>query len=128
MIANRGYNGAVLLAEMPMSERSALTQPDGVTLCVESWEQQDAPVTVVLLHGWCLSRRTWQHQIAALLKTRNPPRIVAFDARGHGRSGSTQRAAATLGQLGDDLAEVLRQKAPEGPVVLAGHSMGGMTI
>jgi pimeloyl-ACP methyl ester carboxylesterase len=36
--------------------------------------------------------------------------------------------SATLPQLGEDLAEVLRQLAPAGPVVLAGHSMGGMTI
>jgi pimeloyl-ACP methyl ester carboxylesterase len=35
---------------------------------------------------------------------------------------------ATLAQLGDDLAEVLRTVAPTGPVVLAGHSLGGMTI
>ncbi|MFI5896449.1 alpha/beta fold hydrolase [Actinoplanes sp. NPDC051513] len=111
-----------------MSERSALTLPDGVSLCVETWGPEDAQVTVVLLHGWCLSRRTWQHQIAALLNTADPPRIVAFDARGHGGSGPTRLGSATLGQLGDDLAEVLRQTAPAGPVVLAGHSMGGMTI
>ncbi|WP_433376851.1 alpha/beta fold hydrolase [Actinoplanes sp. CA-142083] len=111
-----------------MSERSVLTLPDGVTLCAETWGPQDAQVTVVLLHGWCLSRRTWQHQIAALQRLSPAPRVIAFDARGHGRSGSTRLGAATLGQLGDDLAEVLRQMAPEGPVVLAGHSMGGMTI
>ncbi|MFC7277494.1 alpha/beta fold hydrolase [Paractinoplanes rhizophilus] len=111
-----------------MSERSVLTLPDGVTLCAETWGPRDAKVTVVLLHGWCLSRRTWQHQITALTRATDPPRVIAFDARGHGRSGATRLGSATLGQLGDDLAEVLRQLAPEGPVVLAGHSMGGMTI
>lgn len=55
-------------------------------------------------------------------------RVVVYDARGHGRSGPTHRRTATLGQLGDDLAEVLRVVAPTGPVVLAGHSLGGMTI
>jgi pimeloyl-ACP methyl ester carboxylesterase len=54
--------------------------------------------------------------------------VITYDARGHGRSGSTRLKSATLTQLGDDLAEVLRQHAPSGPVVLAGHSMGGMTV
>jgi pimeloyl-ACP methyl ester carboxylesterase len=109
-----------------MSERSQLTLADGVTLSVECWGPVDAQVTVVLLHGWCLDKRTWHHQISALSGMRPEPRIVAYDTRGHGRSGSTGLKAATLGQLGDDLAEVLRTTS--GPVVLAGHSMGGMTI
>jgi pimeloyl-ACP methyl ester carboxylesterase len=112
-----------------MSERSEVTLADGVRLHVETSGPADAPLTVVLLHGWCLDRRTWHHQIAALdaLGERRP-RIIAYDSRGHGRSGHTRLRSATLGQLGDDLAEVLRRYAPDGPVVLAGHSMGGMTI
>ncbi|WP_249997600.1 alpha/beta fold hydrolase [Actinoplanes sp. M2I2] len=112
-----------------MSERSELTLPDGVTLHVEVHGPANAPVTVVLTHGWCQDRRTWQHQVAALrvLGARRP-RVITYDSRGHGRSGATHLARATLGQLGDDLAEVLRRYAPTGPVVLGGHSMGGMTI
>jgi pimeloyl-ACP methyl ester carboxylesterase len=129
MLITRGYNGAVQLAEVPMSEHSELTLADGVTVHVEASGPVDAPVTVVLLHGWCLDRRTWHHQIAALRGLgADQPRIVAYDTRGHGRSSSTGLRSATLGQLGDDLAEVLRRHAPAGPVVLAGHSMGGMTI
>ena len=112
-----------------MRERSEVTLPDGVRLQVESSGPADARLTVVLLHGWCLDRRTWHHQIAALeALTDIAPRIITYDTRGHGRSGSTRLRSATLTQLGDDLAEVLRRFAPEGPVVLAGHSMGGMTI
>ena len=82
-------------------------------------------MTVVLLHGWCLDRRTWHHQVAAL--RRRPPGSSPTTPAGTGgplRPGWS----ATLGQLGDDLAEVLREYAPAGPVVLAGHSLGGMTI
>jgi pimeloyl-ACP methyl ester carboxylesterase len=107
-----------------MPERSEVTLSDGVRLFVETSGPADAPVTVVLLHGWCLDRRTWHHQVEAL----RGARVVAYDARGHGRSGPTRLKSATLARLGDDLAEVLRQVAPTGPVVLAGHSMGGMTI
>ena len=109
-----------------MSERSEFTLADGVRLHVETSGPVDAPVTVVLLHGWCLDRRTWHHQIKALEGV--PARVVAYDARGHGRSSATRLRSATLAQLGDDLAEVLREYAPAGPIVLVGHSLGGMTI
>jgi pimeloyl-ACP methyl ester carboxylesterase len=109
-----------------MSERSELTLSDGVRLHVQTSGPVDAPVTVVLLHGWCLDRRTWHHQSKALENV--DARVVAYDARGHGRSSPTRLRSATLTQLGDDLAEVLREYAPAGPIVLAGHSLGGMTI
>jgi len=109
-----------------MPERSELTLADGVRLHVETSGPVDAPVTVVLLHGWCLDRRTWHHQAKALEQV--DARVVAYDARGHGRSSSTRLRSATLTQLSDDLAEVLREHAPAGPIVLAGHSLGGMTI
>jgi pimeloyl-ACP methyl ester carboxylesterase len=126
MLITRGYNGAVRTTEVPMTERSELTLADGVRLHVETSGPVDAPVTVVLLHGWCLDRRTWHHQVEAL--TGADARVVAYDARGHGRSSATRLRSATLAQLGDDLAEVLRAYAPAGPIVLAGHSLGGMTI
>jgi pimeloyl-ACP methyl ester carboxylesterase len=111
-----------------MRECSSATLPDGVRLHVEASGPADAPVTVVLLHGWCLDHRIWHHQVTALQALPIKPRIITYDARGHGRSGSTLLRAATLGQLGDDLTEVIRRYAPQGPIVLAGHSLGGMTI
>ncbi|BAL86521.1 hypothetical protein AMIS_13010 [Actinoplanes missouriensis 431] len=112
-----------------MPQRSEITLADGVRLHVSVSGPADAAVTVVLLHGWCLDRRTWRDQVAALGGMGGKaPRVIAYDTRGHGRSGHTRLGSATLDQLGDDLAEVLRRFAPTGPVVLAGHSMGGMTI
>lgn len=112
-----------------MSERTELSLPDGVRLNVEAHGPEDAPLTVVLAHGWCQDRRTWKHQVAALrLLGARRPRVILYDTRGHGRSGATGLGGATLGQLGEDLAQVLRRYAPNGPVVLGGHSMGGMTI
>jgi pimeloyl-ACP methyl ester carboxylesterase len=111
------------------AEHSELILTDGVSLHVETSGPPDAAVTVVLLHGWCLDRHTWHHQISALEELGpDRPRIVAYDTRGHGRSSHTRLRSATLDQLGADLAEVLRHYAPRGPVVLGGHSMGGMVI
>ncbi|WP_433050072.1 alpha/beta fold hydrolase [Dactylosporangium sp. CS-033363] len=87
------------------------------------------PITVVLLHGWTLDNRLWRRQIADLPERLGAPvQILAFDLRGHGRSDATRGTTATLEQLGDDLAEVIEQLVPRGPIVLAGHSLGGMAI
>lgn len=87
------------------------------------------PVTVVFSHGYCLTQDAWHFQRAAL---RGTVRAVYWDQRSHGRSerGRDQTAGkpATIDQLGRDLRAVLDAAAPEGPVVLVGHSMGGMTV
>jgi pimeloyl-ACP methyl ester carboxylesterase len=55
-------------------------------------------------------------------------RLVLYDQRSHGRSERAPRESCTIEQLGHDLDAVIRALAPEGPLVLVGHSMGGMTI
>ncbi|MEU5162366.1 alpha/beta hydrolase [Streptomyces sp. NPDC020875] len=90
-----------------------------------------APVTVVFSHGYCLSQDSWHFQRAAL---RGLVRTVHWDQRSHGRSerGAAQqgpdRRPVSIDQLGRDLKAVIDAAVPEGPVVLVGHSMGGMTV
>ncbi|MEU6364751.1 alpha/beta hydrolase [Streptomyces sp. NPDC046931] len=88
-----------------------------------------APVTVVFSHGYCLSQDSWHFQRAAL---RGVVRTVHWDQRSHGRSrrgvAQAQGTPVSIDQLGRDLKAVLDAAAPEGPIVLVGHSMGGMTV
>ncbi|MFF4244034.1 alpha/beta fold hydrolase [Streptomyces sp. NPDC001822] len=88
-----------------------------------------AAVTVVFSHGYCLGQDSWHFQRAAL---RGLVRTVHWDQRSHGRSerGRAQAEGVPVGidQLGRDLKAVIDAAAPEGPLVLVGHSMGGMTI
>ena len=116
---------AYLLEPRRAAEERFVVADDGVALHAEVAGDRSAPLTVVLAHGWCLSGASWDAQVAALAGT---ARVVRYDQRGHGRSGWRPRPAPTIDQLGEDLRAVLDQLAPEGPVVLAGHSMGGMTI
>ena len=51
-----------------------------------------------------------------------------WDQRGHGRSQAGPAGSATIDQLGSDLARVIEAVAPQGPLILVGHSMGGMTV
>lgn len=99
---------------------------DGTLLHVTEHGRRDAPLTVVLAHGWTLDERTWAPVVRAL-SADDGLRIVTYEHRGHGRSDPAPAATATISQLGDDLAELLTDRI-EGPVVLVGHSLGGMTI
>jgi pimeloyl-ACP methyl ester carboxylesterase len=108
---------------------AAVALPDGAELHATVEGSDDAPVTLVLAHGWTLSQAAWD-DVADMLRPRAADgelRLVRYDQRGHGRS-TWGEADITIDQLGDDLAAVIDQLAPTGPVVLGGHSMGGMTI
>jgi pimeloyl-ACP methyl ester carboxylesterase len=99
---------------------------DGVPLHAEIDGSDDAPVTVVFCHGYALSQDVWHYQRRDL---DGVARLVFWDQRGHGRSGQSGTEAASIRQLGADLYAVLKATVPgDGPVVLVGHSMGGMTI
>jgi pimeloyl-ACP methyl ester carboxylesterase len=101
---------------------------DGTMLHVEVDELPEdgpAPVTVVFSHGYALSLDSWHYQRKAL---RGRYRLVFWDQRGHGRSATGPAGSATIDQVGRDLGRVLQAAVPEGPVVLVGHSMGGMTV
>ena len=114
-----------------MSTRAGTEVPvrtsDGVPLHVV--EYGSGPLTVVLLHGWTLDHRLWRRQIADLPdRLGDNIRILAVDLRGHGRSGSPDLRDTTLDRLADDVHAVLRERVPVGPVILAGHSLGGMAV
>jgi pimeloyl-ACP methyl ester carboxylesterase len=96
-----------------------------VDLHVQFDGDPDAPLTVVLTHGFTARLAEFGPQVEAL---RGRARVVLWDQRGHGRSGWTRLTKATIDRTGQDLAEVLDAVVPTGPVVLGGHSLGGMTI
>lgn len=112
------------------AERAGLTTSDGVRLHVETTGPSDAPVTVLLAHGWTCSTRSWHHQFEELPRVlgSSAVRVVAYDHRGHGRSEAAPAGSTRIEQLADDLVAVLDSVVPSGPVVYAGHSLGGMTL
>jgi len=116
----------VLDSLTPDRERVVRTR-DGVGLHVEEDGPGAAPLTVVFVHGFTARLAEWDLQRVAL-RGRPGTRLVLFDQRGHGRSEVGDLRRATIDQLGEDLADVLDAVVPTGPVVLAGHSMGGMSV
>lgn len=112
-----------------------IVTPDGVTLHTEVDELPadggqspagpDDELTLVLVHGYVLSLDCWHFQRKFF---RNKIRIVLYDQRSHGRSERSASELCRVSQLAEDLLQVLDEVAGDGPVVLVGHSMGGMTI
>lgn len=78
----------------------------------------EAPL--VLLHGATFRAEDWEN-IFPRLATRY--RVLAYDARGHGKSGRADSYA--VGALADDLHRVLALVGR--PAIVIGHSLGGAT-
>jgi pimeloyl-ACP methyl ester carboxylesterase len=99
---------------------------DGVRLHTEVFGPEDG-YPVVLAHGITCAIRVWAHQIADLARDH---RVIAYDHRGHGRSGvPPRRGGYSLDYLAADLDAVLDATlAPGERAVIAGHSMGGIAI
>jgi pimeloyl-ACP methyl ester carboxylesterase len=133
VLANRRRRERAAALDHPLGtlrgDRHAAVAEDGLELYVEvdeaAGEEAAGRPTVVFVHGYALTLDSWHFQRADL---RGRQRLVFFDQRSHGRSARSRPEHSTIDQLGRDLASLLDQVVGPGPVVLAGHSMGGMTI
>jgi len=109
---------------LPADAEPTVMTDDGVALHAEV--VGNAGRTVVFVHGYCLDLGTWHFQRRGLADA--GWRMVLFDQRGHGRSDRGAAERCTIEQLGRDLRAVIEATAPSGPLVLCGHSMGGMAV
>jgi pimeloyl-ACP methyl ester carboxylesterase len=109
---------------LPEGESFVVTTDDGARLAVTVAPLSVERLPVVLPHCWTGDRRVWVPVARRLVVAGHP--VVLYDQRGHGTS-TIGAAPLSVERLGADLAAVLDDVgAPE--VVLAGHSMGGMTV
>jgi pimeloyl-ACP methyl ester carboxylesterase len=116
---------ASLAAALPPSRTVPVRAADGTRLHTQVFGPEDG-YPIVLAHGITCAIRVWAYQIADLA---TDYRVIAFDARGHGRSGIPRRGGYSLAHLASDLDAVLEATlAPGERAVIAGHSMGGMAI
>jgi pimeloyl-ACP methyl ester carboxylesterase len=98
---------------------------DGTHRYVRVHGSDDLP-TLVLIHGWVETSELWHRQVRDLA---DEFRIVTYDHRGHGLSDPARDDDYSLEALAADLDLVLEATATNGELpLLAGHSMGAMTI
>ncbi len=106
----------------PVPVRSA----DGVELHVEVFGPGDAP-TFVLIPGWTEELQIYDLVTRQLLK--RGFRVVAYDPRGQGLSDTSRGLDQRIERYAEDLTAVLGETcAARRDVIVAGHSMGGMTL
>ncbi|RKI22396.1 alpha/beta fold hydrolase, partial [Corallococcus sp. AB004] len=113
-------------ATSPGFERTA---SDGMCLSSVRWEPAHPPVrgVVVLIHGL----RDYSDRYGRLAEALQAQgfAVVAQDHRGHGHSGGDRQSMESMQQLVDDVDGVIqdaRTRHPGVPVVVFGHSMGGL--
>lgn len=95
---------------------------DGTAIHVE---EIGAGQTVVFSHGLCLSRESWHYQMRDLASEH---RLVLYDQRGHGLSAMPATGDWSMEAFARDLDAVVSAVVRDEPVVVVGHSMGGMSL
>ena len=90
---------------------------NGVTI---AYTDEGDGLPLLLVHGFPLSRGAWSRQVEAF---RTSHRVIAPDLRGLGESEVTP-GPVPMSRFAEDL-HALMQQLDTGPVILAGHSMGG---
>ncbi|EGX59215.1 MULTISPECIES: alpha/beta fold hydrolase [Streptomyces] len=105
-----------------------LTRPDGARLALYIDGPDTPDLVVVFAHGWQAAASIWERHADELMRRHPGIRVVRYDQRGHGAStpGSEE---PSISLLADDLRAIVQDQAPDGlPVILVGHSMGGMAV
>jgi pimeloyl-ACP methyl ester carboxylesterase len=99
-----------------------LTRPDGTKIHAEVFGSDNAP-QLVLTHGWGTTSTEWYYTKKNLA---GRFRVIVWDLPGLGQTEQPKDGSDSLEQMATDLHQVL-SIAQGKPVVLVGHSIGGMT-
>lgn len=119
------------MTEPVPSTLTTFTASDGENLAVQDWPllpDQPSRGTVLLVHG--LGEHVGRYDALARQLNGWGFAVRGYDQYGHGESSGPRGGLTADGRLLDDLADMvdaLRARMPAGqPLVLLGHSMGGL--
>lgn len=110
-----------------MPELQPYTARDGEQLSYRLYESGNSESVLILLHGSGWHSMQF-YPLAHELSAAGAATVVTPDLRGHGFNPATRGDVATIGQLEDDLADliaVLEAQFPSAPIIIGGHSSGG---
>ena len=109
--------------ESPRGETVKIKRPDGTEIHVEMFGPS-ARMPIVFIHGWSLNSDEWAYAKVELAREH---RVIVWDLPGLGNSDAPADGDFSLEQMARDLDAVV-EAVSFTPVVLAGHSIGGMII
>lgn len=101
--------------------------PDGTTLAARYWPSADATATALIVHGLGEHQARYARVVDVLRESGLA--VATYDHRGHGLSGGKRGDIPETDMLLRDLALVIdtvRAASPVRPLLLLGHSMGGI--
>ena len=101
---------------------------DGVRVAWYEVGPSDAAVTAVFIHGYCLSAESFYSQVEDVRANYPSVRCLLVDVRGHGLTTHVTPSECTVRGAADDVLAVIAERAASGPLVVLGHSMGGMIV
>jgi alpha-beta hydrolase superfamily lysophospholipase len=116
---------SVNYAEMP--ELQPYTARDGATLQYRHYQSDATDTVLILLHGSGWHSMQF-YPLAQYLSEQGVATVITPDLRGHGFNPERRGDVDYIGQLEDDLADLidmLRELYPAADVVVGGHSSGG---
>jgi pimeloyl-ACP methyl ester carboxylesterase len=114
---------AGLEPEQVVMPSQAYVKTGDLTLHYVDWHAvHPAEASILFLHGGALQARTWD---AVCMFLRDTYRCVALDLRGHGESDWSSSRDYDLSAHAGDVSRFIT-KLGLGPVVLVGHSLGGL--
>ncbi len=103
-----------------------LVAPDSTKLFYRCWPKENAKGTILFTHGQGEHSGCYDRLLTGL--SNSPWTFWGWDMRGHGKSDGKRGYAANFTDIVDDfslIANMVREKTT-GPLVLLGHSMGGL--
>ncbi len=104
---------------------------DGLDIFGQKWESEDKPAKAVicLVHGFGEHSSRYEH--VAQFFTDNNYAVIAYDHRGHGRSGGKRGHFVSYDEFMNDVENLVKQadsNFPNLPKIVYGHSMGGNVV
>ena len=115
-----------------LSTLTTFTAADGENLAVQDWPLMEGTPrgTVLLVHG--LGEHVGRYDALARRLNAWGFAVRGYDQYGHGESGGPRGGLTTDMRLLDDLADMVdatrARMAPGQPLVLLGHSLGGLVV
>ena len=109
-----------------MKDKTSLHRTrDGETLFVRHWPLDDPRATILLVHG--LSEHVGRYEHVAEHFLSHELEFLGYDHRGHGQSTGERVDVSSFDEFLDDMEILVREaRRPGVPLIVYGHSMGGL--
>ena len=115
-------------------DKTAKSGAEHGEIYIQSWIQQKANISVVISHGHGEHSEAYHRAISEMIEKNEIAQRInfyAWDLPGHGRSYGQRGHIFHFDEYVESLDRVLRfllREEIEGPLVLFGHSMGGLVL